>query len=65
MFTFHRYAQANSKLKDKVAFHPTKDGATDDSSRLLRIIGYSQCLDFSVFLRTIGRFLHSTNLSSI
>ena len=65
MFTFHRYAQANSKLKDKVAFHPTKDGATDDSSRLLRIIGYSQCLDFSVFLRTIGRFLHSTNISSI
>jgi uncharacterized protein YjbI with pentapeptide repeats len=68
MFTFHRYAQAISELRDKVSFHPckysSKDGATDDSSRLLRIIGYGQTLRDGGFNSIVGKFLTNANLSS-
>jgi hypothetical protein len=66
LFTFHRYAQAISELKDKVSFHPCKnslkDGATDDSSRLLRIIGYGQSLREDGFNNIVGKFLNDANL---
>jgi uncharacterized protein YjbI with pentapeptide repeats len=68
MFTLHRYAhQTDSKLKDKVSFHPckysSKDGAIDDSSRLLRIIGYSQTLRNGGFNSVVGKFLIKADLS--
>jgi uncharacterized protein YjbI with pentapeptide repeats len=68
MFTFHRYAhQSDSELKDKVSFHPckysSKDGAIDDSSRLLRIIGYGQTLRDGGFNNVVGKFLTNVNLS--
>jgi uncharacterized protein YjbI with pentapeptide repeats len=67
LFTFHRYAQENSELKDKAAFHPCKENVKDqtikDSSRLLRVIGYGQCLDKNIFVMTIRRFLYNANLS--
>ena len=66
MFTFHRYAQVNSELKDKVSFHPckysSKDGATDDSSRLLRIIGYARGLRDGSFKSIVGKFLTNADL---
>jgi uncharacterized protein YjbI with pentapeptide repeats len=66
MLTFHRYAQATSELKDKVSFHPckysSKDGTTDDSSRLLRIIGYGQCLGDGGFKNIVGKFLSNADL---
>ncbi|WP_434685928.1 NACHT domain-containing protein [Pseudanabaena minima] len=68
MFTFHRYAQVKSELKDKVSFHPckysSKDGATDDSTRLLRIIGYGQCLRNGGFKDIVSKFLTNVNFSS-
>jgi uncharacterized protein YjbI with pentapeptide repeats len=67
MFTLHRYAQVNSELKDKVSFHPckysSKDGAINDSSRLLRIIGYGQCLGNGGFKSIVGKFLTNANLN--
>ncbi|OYQ65412.1 hypothetical protein B9G53_07460 [Pseudanabaena sp. SR411] len=66
MFTFHRYAQAISELKDKVLFHPckysSKYGATDDSSRLLRIIGYGQSIRDRGFNSIVGKFLTNAYL---
>jgi uncharacterized protein YjbI with pentapeptide repeats len=69
MFTLHRYAQQpDSKLKDKVSFHPckysSKDGAIDDLSRLLPIIGYSQTLRNGGFNSVVGKFLIKADLSS-
>jgi len=67
MFTFHRYAQVNSELKDKISFHPckykTKNGSTDDSSRLPRISGYGQCLGDILFINTVGKFLNNADIS--
>ncbi|NMF60479.1 pentapeptide repeat-containing protein [Pseudanabaena yagii] len=67
MFTFHRYAQANSELKDKVSFHPcnysSKDDAIDHPRQLLRIIGYGQCIEDGGFIEIVGKFLNNANLS--
>ncbi|MFN7760887.1 MAG: pentapeptide repeat-containing protein [Pseudanabaena sp.] len=68
MFTFHRYVhQPDSELKDQVSFHPckysSKDEAIDDSSRLLRIIGYGQILRDGAFKDIVGKFLTNADLS--
>lgn len=72
MFTFHRYAQANSELKNKVVFHPCHrknkyedNSETWESDRLLRIINYSQCLGNGGYVEIVGQFLHSTDLRGI
>jgi hypothetical protein len=68
MFTFHRYAQSNPELKDKVSFHPckysTKDRELFESDRLLRVVGYGQFFDLGYFIQIVGKFLNNVNLSS-
>jgi uncharacterized protein YjbI with pentapeptide repeats len=64
--SFHRYAQSTLKLKNKVSFHPCKyslqNEATDDSSRLFRIIGYGQGLRDGDFNNIVGKFLNHADL---
>lgn len=66
MFTLHRYAHANSELRDEVSFHPCKyssgEGATNHSNRLLRIIGYGESLNDGGFENIIGKFLINADL---
>ncbi len=64
LWELHRYAKTKDELKDQIAFHPCGQPNTDkfDSERLLRIIGYSQCLDVFAFERILGVFLRRANL---
>ncbi|MEP0811919.1 pentapeptide repeat-containing protein [Coleofasciculus sp. FACHB-SPT9] len=65
LFELHRYAQLKNNLKDKIAFFPCGEKDTDsfDNVRLLRIIGYSECIGIRGFLATVGKFLSGANLS--
>ncbi|MBW4424345.1 MAG: pentapeptide repeat-containing protein [Nostoc desertorum CM1-VF14] len=67
LLELHRYAKTKDDLKGKINFHPCGKPNTDqfDSERLLRIIGYSQCLGVSAFNNNLGLFLSDANLSSI
>ncbi|NEO31409.1 MAG: hypothetical protein F6K36_13435 [Symploca sp. SIO3C6] len=65
LLELHRYAQENNELKDKIAFHPCGKKNTEyfDSERLLRIISYSNSVDFHSFRNTVGPFLSGAFLS--
>jgi uncharacterized protein YjbI with pentapeptide repeats len=66
LLELHRYAQAKDGLKDNIVFYPCgkKDSDNFDSQRLLRIIGYSNCVTEGTFSATVGYFLSGTNLES-
>jgi tetratricopeptide (TPR) repeat protein len=51
-------------LKDKIIFYPCGQPDTKefDRTRLLRIIGYSSCLNIFTFNRILGAFLSDANL---
>ncbi|WP_071515904.1 pentapeptide repeat-containing protein [Geitlerinema sp. PCC 9228] len=64
----HRYAQSQDTLKAKIVFHPCgnpEDDRNFDENRLLRIIGYSECLGVGTFPAKLGAFLRHTALSKI
>ncbi|BAY42559.1 pentapeptide repeat protein [Scytonema sp. HK-05] len=65
LLELHRYAQERDDLKDKIAFYPCgqKDSEGFDETRLLRIIGYSYCINVEKFSVTVGQFLSKANLS--
>jgi len=67
LLELHRYGQEKDEFKDKMVFYPcgkpNAEGKLDDSSRLLRLIGYSYCIGNSGFLQTVGRFLSGVSLS--
>ncbi len=65
LLELHRYALSRDDLKDKIAFYPCgqKDTEGFDKSRLLRIIGYSDCIGIGGFLKTMGQSLTCANLS--
>ncbi|PZO38479.1 MAG: low-complexity protein [Pseudanabaena frigida] len=67
LFTLYRYAQTNSELKDEVVFHPCIDTNTDelDSSRLSRIINYSQCYADIDFTAKVGGFMSKVDLRHV
>lgn len=61
----NRYAQKNEKLKGKINFYPCghPDNQKEfDANRLLKIIGYSDCLKLQIFNRVLGKFLSFANL---
>ncbi|NEQ80356.1 MAG: hypothetical protein F6K26_08875 [Moorea sp. SIO2I5] len=66
LLELNRYAQTKDELKDKISFHPCGKPHTEgfDRQRLLRIISYSNSVEFGNFLITIGGFLSSADLSS-
>jgi tetratricopeptide (TPR) repeat protein len=65
LLELHRYAKTKDELKDKITFHPCGLPGTKefDRQRLLRIIGYSQCLDAYAFNKILRVFLSGTDLS--
>ncbi len=65
LLELHRYAQSKDDLKNKIAFYPCGQKDTDsfDSDRLLRIIGYSNCIGLAGFLQIVGKFLSRANFS--
>ncbi|MEP0772028.1 pentapeptide repeat-containing protein [Coleofasciculus sp. FACHB-SPT36] len=65
LLELNRYAQLKDDLKDKITFYLCGEKDTDsfDVYRLLRIIGYSQCIGIGGFLGTVGKFLSRANLN--
>lgn len=67
LLELHRYGQSREEWQDKIRFHPCGELGTEefDRERLLRIIGYSECLEASTFRRELGQFLSGTDLSGV
>jgi len=66
LLELHRYALSRDDLKGKIIFYPCGKYHTKgfDDTRLLQIIGYSNCIGFDGFLKIAGRFLSGANLRS-
>jgi hypothetical protein len=64
LLELHRYAKVKNELKDKIAFYPCGQPDTEklDRERLLRIIGYSQCLGAFAFNQILRAFLRGAFL---
>ncbi len=66
LLELNRYALSKEELKGKIAFYPCGQSgdAHFDSSRLLRIIGHMNAIDFPVlaFTNIVGKFLSKTRL---
>ncbi|MEP0754451.1 pentapeptide repeat-containing protein [Trichocoleus sp. Lan] len=64
LLELHRYAQLRDDLKHEIAFFPCGKKNTDsfDEYRLLRSIGYSECIGIGGFLGTVAKFLRGANL---
>jgi uncharacterized protein YjbI with pentapeptide repeats len=65
LLELNRYAQLEENLEDEIAFYPCgrKDTENFDAQRLLRIIGYSNCLGVYTFLARVGLSLSGVDLS--
>ena len=66
LLELHRYAKSKDDLKDEISFYPCGQPYQTnefDKERLLRIIGYSQCLGADTFNKNLGFFLSDANLS--
>ncbi|WP_293088386.1 pentapeptide repeat-containing protein [Moorena sp. SIO3H5] len=65
LLELNRYAEKKNELKDKIDFHPCGKPDTEgfDRQRLLRMISYSNSVEFDNFLITIRRFLRQADLS--
>jgi len=66
LFELHRYGQSQEELREQLHFYPCGkfDSEEFDETRLLRIIGYSQCLKVFAFLEIVGGFLRDADFSS-
>jgi uncharacterized protein YjbI with pentapeptide repeats len=64
LLELHRYAKVKDELKDKIVFYPCSQPFTEksDQERLLRIIGYSQCLGAFAFNQILRVFLIGADL---
>jgi tetratricopeptide (TPR) repeat protein len=64
LFQIHAYAQSRDDLKEHISFHPCGQPNTEefDDTRLLRVIGYSDCLEVRYFRSVVGGFLSHVDL---
>ncbi|MDY6936298.1 MAG: pentapeptide repeat-containing protein [Cyanobacteriota bacterium] len=64
LLELHRYGQSREDLKDEIVFYPCgeKDSDEFDRDRLLRVVGYSQCLGIWEFGKIAGKFFTCANL---
>ncbi len=65
LLAINSYAQGQESLKEKIYFHPCGDHNNEgefDRSRLLKIMGYGECLGVGTFKSKLGKFLRNTNL---
>jgi hypothetical protein len=66
LLLINTYAQSQADLKEKIHFYPCGDPENAeefDEERLLKIIGYSECLGAFTFWRNLRHFLRNANLS--
>ncbi|WP_323289501.1 NACHT domain-containing protein [Crocosphaera sp. XPORK-15E] len=66
LLEINRHAQSNETLKDKISFYPCGNPEIKtefDENRLLKIMGYSECLGKDKFRIIVGQFLEKVNLS--
>ncbi|MEH2339038.1 pentapeptide repeat-containing protein [Nostoc sp.] len=64
LLELHRYAKRRDDLKQEIVFYPSgqlKENSWTD--QLLRIINYSDCIQFRTFNSVVRRFLSNANLS--
>jgi uncharacterized protein YjbI with pentapeptide repeats len=67
LLLINTHAQSQADLNKKIHFYPcgNPDNAEElDRLRLLKIIGYSECLGAFTFCRKLGDFLSNANLSN-
>ncbi|NEN88656.1 MAG: low-complexity protein [Okeania sp. SIO3H1] len=66
LFELHRYGQSQEELQEQLHFYPCGQPDSEDfeKTRLLRVIGYSECLGSRTFVEIVGNFLSSADLSS-
>jgi uncharacterized protein YjbI with pentapeptide repeats len=67
LLELHRYAQNQTNLKDKILFYPSgnpSEAEDERTSRLLKVIHYSDSLDLATFTNIAGLFLSSAILIS-
>ena len=67
LLEIHRYAQSQDHLEEMPDFCICGEEGTEtfDSQKLLRIIGYSQCLDVAAFNKIVGGFLRGADLRGV
>nr|WP_293144816.1 pentapeptide repeat-containing protein [Okeania sp. SIO3I5] len=65
LFELHRYGQSQEELREQLHFYPCgQDDSEDfDVAKLLKIIGYSECLGNGLFVEIVGKFLRDADLS--
>lgn len=66
LLELHRAAQQREELKEKIVFYPSGHLAKGEryTSRLLKIISYSDCVKLAGFSSIVGAFLSYTNFSN-
>ncbi len=67
LLELHRYGQAQiDEIKQQLTFYPCgqpqDNGTLEEPKRLLRLIGYSNCIGMNGFRDTVASFLKSANL---
>lgn len=66
LFAINSYAQGQESLKEKIYFHPCGDHSNEEEfneTRLLKIMGYCDCLEIGTFNHKLGQFLCNADLS--
>ena len=66
LLELNRYAHDRDELKDQIIFHPSGQRSEGERStdQLLKVIHYSDCLNWGTFTLIAGSFLNSANLDS-
>jgi Pentapeptide repeats (8 copies)/NACHT domain len=63
LLELHRYAQDKDELNDSIVFYPSGEPQFNRrTTRLLKIIHYSESIKIDIFLENIGLFLSGANL---
>ncbi|NET08492.1 MAG: NACHT domain-containing protein [Symploca sp. SIO2B6] len=64
LLELHRYGQSKDDLKEEIAFYLCGQEDTEDFNplRLLKVISYSQGIEFDSFRETVGPFLSGADL---
>jgi uncharacterized protein YjbI with pentapeptide repeats len=66
LLELHRYAQSKSKWKDLINFYPSGMPLfIGRTTRLLKVIHYSESIEIDIFIQNLRLFLIGTNLSDI
>ncbi|NES63868.1 MAG: pentapeptide repeat-containing protein [Okeania sp. SIO2D1] len=65
LFELHRYGRSQEGLREQLHFYPCGKPDSEDfeETKLLRTIGYGECLGNGAFVNTVGKFFRGSDLS--